>query len=99
MCVCVSVISFVCYGYSPMPKKPQHFEHQPSENNKFPKFDINYNKLENDTCKYELQSVVLIRPNGDKDEEDFNKNRAKGEKSANKCNKPRFCIKRSRRNG
>ena len=63
MCVCVSVISFVCYGYSPMPKKPQHFEHQPSENNKFPKFDINYNKLENDTCKYELQSVVLIRPN------------------------------------
>ena len=58
VCVCEREISFVCYGYSPMPKKPQHFEHQPSENNKFPKFDINYNKLENYTCKYELQRKV-----------------------------------------
>ena len=45
VCVCVCVISLVCYGYSLMPKKPQRFEHQPSENNKFHKFDINYNKL------------------------------------------------------
>ena len=45
VCVYVCVTSFVCYGHSPMPKKPQNFEHQPYENNNFSKFDINYNRL------------------------------------------------------